>query len=198
MSNKELQEKRIKSYFVQSAMEIIKGEGLRALNVRVVSERAGYSFATLYNYFKDLGEVLTECINGFIDDCTKYVADNSKISDNTDETILNKTLSFVRYFVQYTGTYELLFIEKSNDIGSNPAVSNKIFSMLDMVLEDEWNKLSENNSENTQTINHIKAIYKSMIYDNMFWYFNRRVITDYKEFIDKIKSQSQFILELKG
>ena len=44
--NKEIQEQRVRQYFIDATREILKGEGLKAVNVRAVSERAGYSFAT--------------------------------------------------------------------------------------------------------------------------------------------------------
>ena len=54
MENKEIQEERVRSYFVQAANEILRGEGITNLSVRNVSEKAGYSYATLYNYFKNI------------------------------------------------------------------------------------------------------------------------------------------------
>ena len=53
MNNKELKEQRIKGYFIQAAKEILVGEGIKSLSVRSVSERAGYSYTTIYNYFEN-------------------------------------------------------------------------------------------------------------------------------------------------
>ena len=53
MERKKIQEERIRGYFIQATKEILKGEGLSALSVRNIADRAGYSYATLYNYFKE-------------------------------------------------------------------------------------------------------------------------------------------------
>ena len=49
-----IQEERIRKYFIDAAKELIRGEGLSVVTARNVAERAGYSYATLYNYFKDI------------------------------------------------------------------------------------------------------------------------------------------------
>ena len=53
MEKKEIQEQRMRGYFIQATKEIIKGEGIKSVSVRNIADRAGYSYATLYNYFKD-------------------------------------------------------------------------------------------------------------------------------------------------
>ena len=49
MKNKEIQEKRMRDYFIQATREILKGEGIESISVRNIADRAGYSYATLYN-----------------------------------------------------------------------------------------------------------------------------------------------------
>jgi DNA-binding transcriptional regulator YbjK len=65
VNRKQIQEQRMKSYFIQAAKDMLKGEGLKSLSVRSVADRAGYSFATLYNYFKDLNELIFVCVKIF-------------------------------------------------------------------------------------------------------------------------------------
>ena len=45
-------------YFIEAAEELILSNGLKNLTIRSVTERAGYSSATLYNYFDDLDELI--------------------------------------------------------------------------------------------------------------------------------------------
>ena len=65
MKNKELQEKRMKGYFIQATKDILKGEGLKGISVRNIADQAGYSYATLYNYFKDINDLVFVCVNDF-------------------------------------------------------------------------------------------------------------------------------------
>ncbi|WP_026478275.1 TetR/AcrR family transcriptional regulator [Alkaliphilus transvaalensis] len=54
MDKKELQKRRMMSYFIEATNKIIEEEGLEAVTVRKVADIAGYNSATLYNYFTDL------------------------------------------------------------------------------------------------------------------------------------------------
>ena len=60
MEKKEIQEQRMRQYFIDAAKEIIKGEGLKCISTRNVSDRAGYSYATMYNYFKNINDLIYE------------------------------------------------------------------------------------------------------------------------------------------
>ena len=56
MNNKEIQEQRMKGYFMQATKELLKGEGLKSINVRSIAAQAG---------FKQLG-VSNQAIEGFL------------------------------------------------------------------------------------------------------------------------------------
>jgi AcrR family transcriptional regulator len=55
---KNTKRQRIKMYFLEAAEEIIQAEGHESVSVRKVANKAGYSYATIYNYFTDLNELL--------------------------------------------------------------------------------------------------------------------------------------------
>lgn len=63
-----IKRQRIKIYFGESAKEIIAKEGIESVSVRKVADAAGYSYATLYNYFEDINELLWDVKQGMIDD----------------------------------------------------------------------------------------------------------------------------------
>ena len=63
--------------FNEANKETLKGEGLKAVSVRTVSEQAGYSFATLYNYFKDLNELIFICVKDFMMECETLIDEYS-------------------------------------------------------------------------------------------------------------------------
>lgn len=73
MDNKIIQEERMKGYFIQATKKILKGEGLKAVNVRNIAREAGYSSATLYNYFKDIKDLIFECVKDFQSECEEIV-----------------------------------------------------------------------------------------------------------------------------
>ena len=53
-----IQEERIRGFFLTAAKDLIRAEGVGVVTARNVAERAGYSYATLYNYFKDIRDLI--------------------------------------------------------------------------------------------------------------------------------------------
>lgn len=56
----DIKRNRIKKYFLEAAKNIVMQEGAENISVRKVADIAGYSYATIYNYFTDLNELLWE------------------------------------------------------------------------------------------------------------------------------------------
>jgi len=67
----------MRGYFTEATREMLKGERLRSINVRAVAERAGYSYATLYNYFKDIKELVFICVKGFQEEAGIIIANET-------------------------------------------------------------------------------------------------------------------------
>lgn len=168
MDKKELKDSRIKSFFVNAAKEIIMSEKIIALNVRDISERAGYSPATLYKYFKDLNELTLHCVSSFVDDLINYIKTSIE-TEKSDKSLIYKFFSaYTRYFVQYVGIYQLLFLETSSMIRNNAEINNKLYNLYSEFI---------NESENPN-------IHKMFLQVNglMLFYLNRNTTRTYSEF----------------
>ncbi len=100
MTNKEVQKARTLGFFVQAAKSIIEEEGTSALSARKVGKRAGYSYATLYNYFKDMRELLAYCAFDYLNNCHQHLIslDTSKLS--CLDTLLLHTKSYFLFFAK--------------------------------------------------------------------------------------------------
>lgn len=53
-----IKQQRIMKYFIEAAEEIIKNEGMEAVTIRKAADLAGYTSATLYNYFDNLSHLV--------------------------------------------------------------------------------------------------------------------------------------------
>lgn len=162
-----IKEERTKGFFIQAAKEIIKGEGISALNVRNIAERAAYSPATLYAYFKDLNNLIKECVYSFVDDLAKFISEQKIVIDN--DFAKNYYKSFVRYFVQYPGIYQLLFIESNTILRNDKELIMKIKNIPKMI-EDNYN------SKQDKYFNQVNGL--------LFIYLNRSYPYSYQDFIN--------------
>jgi AcrR family transcriptional regulator len=184
MKNK-VQEGRMKQYFIDAATEIIRGEGVQALTVRTVAERAGYSYATLYNYFTDLNELLVICTGHFAEETRNYVSEGIKNLPFNQDSILMRLEILSRYFVQYPGIFRLIFLENMNVLFADSEFGKIADKIVENVLSDEQKK-------------HIDLqILKSVVYGSLLMYLNKRTPQSYGEFINEYRKKINAILNLK-
>ena len=130
MTNKEIKEKRTRGYFITATKEILKGEGSKALSVRNIADRAGYSYATLYNYFKDQTELVSLSLLEFKDECRESVNRNIRKSNPGKSEIRSIIKGYVQYFVQYPGVFDLFYLEKL----ASKNVNEEVISFLNCLF----------------------------------------------------------------
>ena len=134
MGNKEIQEQRMKGYFIQATKNILKGEGLKALSVRKIAEQAGYSFATMYNYFRDVNELVFLCASDFQEECREFVDEKTQKIPGGKEKIKAMTMAYIDYFVEYPGIFDLFYLERVGDLGHKQTTINLLSNSLDLSL----------------------------------------------------------------
>lgn len=192
MDNKSIQEQRIRSFFVESCKSIIRGEGLKGVSVRNVADEAGYSAATLYNYFKDIYALLNVCIEEFLDEVEDFVAKDAKQSNDAIESLRAKSYSFVKYFIQYPGIYELLFLEKISNLGFNPEISKRFEKLLTGMIDEEMAQLLKGNHSDDAEL--LVGMYVAMVQGYLLLYMNKRIPADFVEFKKRFDVSVVFFL----
>lgn len=107
--NKEIKRKRIMSYFISAAIEIIEKDGIHNLSIRKAAEKAGYNSATLYHYFSNLEELTLfasiKCLNEYTSDLPAYL----KRSRNMREQYLLNWECFCLHSFRHPDIYQVLF-----------------------------------------------------------------------------------------
>lgn len=180
----EIQEKRMKNYFIDSAKAIIRGEGVKAVSVRTVAEKAGYSYATLYNYFKNLRELYYYCILDFTQECRDYVGAKTYTDLKPEERCLAKTKSFCNYFVQYPGIYQVIFTELLTDIVQIKGLNEEINKLFLDVFSSEYEEMGDTLKCTKESI---FFHHKHMVTSVLSYYLLRREPADYKDFLKNLE-----------
>ena len=194
MGKKEIQEQPKRGYFIEATKQILRGEGIKSISVRNIADQAGYSYATMYNYFKDVKELIFECVLDFQEECTKQIKMDAENSPSGTEKINSITKSYMKYFVQYPGIFELFFLEGVSDIGSKQSTTKLIYTFLDRLCEDEWNYCVREKIF-TPEESKIKAEQiKYVVTGLLLFYINRRDPNTYTEFSETTKIQLDHIL----
>lgn len=138
MNKKEIQEQRVKGYFIAATKDILKSEGLKSVSVRNIADRAGYSFATLYNYFKDVKDLVFLCVKHFREECREHVQQRTAGVTPGNRRLKATVLAYLEYFVQYPGIFELFFTEKLSDLDGKGATTALVTSLLEELCAEDW------------------------------------------------------------
>jgi len=189
MTKNDIQENRMRSYFIEAAKSLIKGEGIRVFSVRNVAERAGYSYATLYGYFRDIKDLLYYCILDFIDECRQCVIAQSAGANPGSERIMASSKAFANYFVQYPGIFDLLFLDKVYMVAGQERIIETINKFLAEIFEGDWAVCGQSRGMKPKEIDLLKERHVLIISSLLMFYIGRRHPKDYSEFLDKLVSQ---------
>jgi len=191
MGNKQIQEQRMKGYFIQATKEILKAEGLKSISVRNIAERAGYSYATLYNYFKDVKELIFLCVKDFQGEIETSITEKVTGILPGKERLRVISMSYLNYFLEYPGIFELFYLERMSDISSNDEATQLIVSFLDRLSDEDWKVIEpENNVRDLR-----KRELNYTITGLLLFYLNRREPASYQEFIERANKQLSFLID---
>jgi AcrR family transcriptional regulator len=113
---RKLKAERVKQFFAETAKEMIIKEGISSISVRKVADLAVYSYATMYNHFKNLDELLWYTRNIMIRDIAEYLKEYKRTEIRDAESIKKLFKTYVDYFIKYPNVFEFFFfhhLEKS-------------------------------------------------------------------------------------
>jgi AcrR family transcriptional regulator len=192
--NKQIQEQRIRGYFIQATKDILKGEGLKGVSVRNIAQQAGYSYSTIYNYFKDVNDLVFLCISDFQKECESFVEEQTNTKPQGMERLKATVVSYVNYFVEYPGIFDLFYLAKVGDFGHKAATIDLINGSLDAVCEKEWNYCVGHGLVKVEEVERLKAQLRYTVIGMLLLYLNRRFPASYSEFMSQLAVQINVIL----
>ena len=194
MKNKELQEQRMKGYFLQATKEMLKAEGLKSISVRSIADKAGYSYATMYSYFKDVNDLVFLCVHDFYEECRLYVKGRTKKQEKGLKSLKAAIRAYGDFFVQYPGIFDLFFIEAIGDPKGKKSIADTILFSLDRVCEEDWHYCIARNLVPVEQVELLKGQIRCMVYGLLLLYLNRRMPASYTEFVSQFNIQLEAIL----
>ncbi|MEI7661491.1 MAG: TetR/AcrR family transcriptional regulator [Bacteroidota bacterium] len=183
MDNKQIQSERMRGYFIDAAKELLKGEGLKSVSTRSVAEKAGYSYATLYNYFRDINDLVFECVRDFQSECEAFVKAGSRKAAPGREKIRAITSAYIDYFIEYPGTFELCFLERIRGIADRKELTELIYTFLDRLCEEQWNILTREDAIDQARVEQMRRQLRFAVMGLLLFYENRGQPGNYDDFI---------------
>jgi AcrR family transcriptional regulator len=136
MENKELQKKRMMSYFIEAANKIIEKEGIEGVTIRKVANMAGYNSATLYNYFENLNHLVFFSSMKYLKDYAESLNSYTRGSKNSLEKYLNVWRCFSYHSYLRPEFYNLIFFGEFSHLMVNDSIKT-YYSIFPEELGDE-------------------------------------------------------------
>lgn len=194
MANKEIQEKRVRGYFLQATKEMILAEGTKSLSVRSIAEKAGYSFATMYNYFTDVNELISYCINDFAEDCKSYIEERINTDNPGLRNIEAKVKAYTEYMIQYPGIFELFFIEKINKSDKSAERVKPAVSLIEKICQPDVEHCIEKGELSVEEALVLMLNLRNNLNGSLMMYLNRQYPKSYTSFMSNLEKTLSSLL----
>ncbi len=193
MDKKEIQKQRMMKYFIDAAKEIIKEDGVKELSARKVGERAGYSYATIYNYFNDLNTLLTYCVFDFFEDCHKYMVSCKKQGENPREQVITQGCAYFRYFAENPEMFQLIFLE---DLGEAPEKFMKNIKRPSVreLLRENLIECAKEGYIPEENIKLLQDLIPSLLSGKLLFFLKKRNTEDLEDMITVVRNEIEFLL----
>jgi len=153
-----------------------------------IADRAGYSYATLYNYFKDINDLVFLCVHDFYAECLQHVKDHAKKNEKGTKRLKASIRAYADFFVQYPGIFGLFFMENLGSFSDKKNVAGLIASSLDAVCEEEWNYCISKGVFKADDVELIKSQIRHCTLGLLMLYLNQRTSYPYSEFIHQLNT----------
>lgn len=191
--NKEIQKSRVKRYFIDAAKEILLNEGALNVSVRKVGDATGYSYATIYNYFKNLDHLLW-CIGiEFVKDIVK-IYDNDFVKDSyTPEDIKHLLNRYIDYYFENPNVFNFFFfyqVEEPPEDLKEELVRPSLEKILVSILEN----LAQQKIVEYEKVLVISGLIMNSVHGMLLMYFSKKRKVTKHEIHRKSEEMIQFLL----
>lgn len=181
-----IQEARMKGYFITAAKDLIRGEGLAVVSTRNVAERAGYSYATLYNYFKDVRDLIFQCVGDFMEECREFVRSNAQEGAVGSDGLDAVSRNYAKFFVQYPGIFALFYEQKPSEMSTSTSDLAGLYSFFDSLTERHWNEIAAQKNCSAEELRCAREHHKLAIHGLLMFYLNRRMEDDFNNLLSSV------------
>lgn len=193
MDKKDIRRQRIMTYFIDAAKEIIRTEGIKEISARKIGEKAGYSYATIYNYFDDLNSLLAHCIFDFFEDCYKYVISFKDDSKNKVEQFIAYATAYFKYFYDNPDLFYLIFIENLGNVPSKFIKNNKVPS-ISLLLKSSLMECAEERYVSQDSIYLIGELISASLQGYLMFHATGRNDKAFDDMVSLIESEIRFLI----
>lgn len=193
----EIRKERVKGYFLDAAKEIIIRDGVDSASVRTVAEKAGYSYATLYNYFDDLDDMLEQVKEEMIKDLMDSV-EKSALEFSHDIGGLMKLIEvYTDYYFEQPNIFKFFYFHSSPKTKNPKDRQNfdRYFNVHRRVIFNTYLSAGPFTKEDIESMDKL-CIY--MIHGILTFHFSHEGVWTKQRLMQEIERSVGFLLKSEG
>jgi AcrR family transcriptional regulator len=127
--------RRARVALIAAATDIVIADGVEALTVRAVAERAGYSVASLYNHVDGIPGLLAGVRQGIESSLVAALAPASDAPPRTPEALAQVFVDYASYFCERPHAFDLLF---GSSAAARGAARDPVVRAGEAALPAQW------------------------------------------------------------
>lgn len=198
MNKKQIQEERTRGFFVEATKNILRSEGVKGISVRSIADAAGYSFATLYNYFRDVRELIFICVGDFRQEASEWITQKTIVAEPGLPRIEALAMAYADYFVEYPGIFQLFFIEKLNEISNSQQTAGLVYNFLSDLCTTDCEVATASGQLGNEELKDRIELINNLVAGALLFYLNRISPPSYTDFRTSLQKQVAMIVQGKG
>jgi AcrR family transcriptional regulator len=179
--------------FIHAAKEIIDKEGIEGVSARKIGELSGYSYATIYNYFKDLKELLAYCAYDLLRDCSLKMRSLKTEGLTWLQILHHYNEVYFRYFTDHPDYFYLVFVQ---DYGDYTLEISKEEDPLHvgMILHEHLLKGLNRGYIHESQIPMIESILSAAIHGKLLFYISKRHGQDLEDLLEDLRNEVEYVI----
>jgi AcrR family transcriptional regulator len=188
-----IKRKRTLQYFIDAAKKIIEKEGVKQVTARKVGELSGFSYATIYNYFKDLKELLAYCALDYLKECSKEMMSIDTEGLNIISIIEKYNTTYFNFFAKNPQIFQLVFLEDLDDYPTQ-LIADTSEPAAGYLLLEHLKKSATKGFIEEKYITTIYQLNIASVHGKLLFFNNNRDSTTMAEIIEVLRKEVEFMI----
>jgi len=195
MNKKEIQRARISKYFIDSTISLIKSDGLENVTTKKIGDHAGYSYATIYNYFENYNELVCVAVSEIARECAEFVEKNMS-GTTLKERMISFTILMTEFNVQNPNIY-YPFLSTSVDFSYfQNKTGNHFMHPSYNLLVSELRKAPELSQKSIDEILILSNLLTNTFHAKMHFYLLMKSPANIEELKKELTTEAEYMLDL--
>lgn len=202
MSKPEERRKRTMGYFISACREIIENEGIKGVSARKVAEKAGYSYATIYSYFKDMDTMIAYIILEYLNESAHCVKKTMEGINDPLTALLASVSAYASYYCKNPDRFSLVFTQ--HDLNLSPEnlpeemAAALFFPEIARIHVEYVSNILKPAGVSDEKIELLSSVASSFLHGAISFFIYREPVKDTDKLICMIDSGYRHILGVSG